>query len=254
MLLFNLKDPLFSEKSLRQAISYAVDKKDLIDKAIPGEATPTNGPFQPGSWPYNPDSSYQRSDPQKARRLLADLGWKDSDRDWILEKGGKKLAFTILMDQGDAMKERAAKRLQWQLLQVGIQLNAEALPQEEFFQGRLFPGKFQAALLQFNTAGDPDHTLADFWESSSIGKSNLAAYRNPEVDRLIAEGRATSDQEKRTPIYRKIGDTISEDTPAVFLLYRTKFSAASSRIGGIESAFQLSSILSVGDFFFLDQK
>jgi peptide/nickel transport system substrate-binding protein len=254
MILFNMNDPLLSQKSIRQAFSMAIDRQDIIDKSFPNGGVPSSGPFRPDTWPYNPSAGVQQFYPQQARKTLADLGWKDTDGDWILDKGKEKLGFTLIYDEGDAVKELAAKRIQWQLLQVGVRVDVEALPQEDFLENRLFPGKFQAALIQFNTAGDPDLNTSTFWHSNSIGKFNFAAYRNPDVDKMIEEGRNTSGQEKRTAIYQKINDLISDDAPAIYLFYKKRFAAASQRIGGIQSGFQLFNTESIGKFYIIGRK
>ncbi len=158
-LIFNTRDPLMSQPGIRQAISAAIDRVDLIDRTLEGAGVPANGPFLPGSFYANPDASLQAYDLAKAKKLLADLGWKDADNDWVLEKGEQELVISILVDDGDTIKEAAARRLQWQLLQVGIRAEFEFLPLQQLFGERLFPGKFQAVFMQSNTLGDPDQIL-----------------------------------------------------------------------------------------------
>jgi peptide/nickel transport system substrate-binding protein len=253
-LLFNLKDPLLSQKEIRQAIAYAVDRDDIVEKSLSiGGGIAATGPFIPGNWPYNPNPSIQRFDLQRSREILAGLGWKDTDMDWILEKGNEKLAITILIDQGDAVKETAAKRLQWQLLQSGIRVDIEVVPLNEFLSKRVLPGKFQAILIQLNSAGDPDIAMSAFWHSSSIGALNISSYKNAEVDGLIEEGRRTSDQTKRTEIYRKLHKLIADDAPAVFLFYKSRFSAISVRIGGINPNANLLKLTPSSQWYIISQ-
>jgi peptide/nickel transport system substrate-binding protein len=235
-LYFNLKDPLLSQPRIRQAIAAAIDRNDLIDKALQGGGVATNGPFQPGTWEYNPDPTLQAFNPQKAKKILADLGWRDNNSDWILEKDGKDLQFTVLVDKGDKLREATAKRLQWQLLQVGIKMNVEVLPLDELMMKRIFTGQFQAFLNQNNTSMDPDFAASNFWDSGSIGRNNITSYSNPEVDSLIRKGRVTSDPALRKQIYQKMHALISSDAPATFLFYRKRYTACSSRLQGFESA------------------
>jgi peptide/nickel transport system substrate-binding protein len=235
-LYFNLKDPLFEQPKIRQAIAAAIDRDDLIDKALQGGGVATNGPFQPGTWEYNPDPSLQAFNPQKSKKILADLGWKDTNSDWILEKDGKDLQFTVLVDKGDKLREATAKRLQWQLLQVGIKMNVEVLPLDELMLKRVFTGKFQALLNQNNTNVDPNFVAGNFWDSGSIGRNNITSYRNPEVDVLVEKGRTASDPALRKGIYQRMSALISEDAPAIFLFYRKKYIASASRLHGFQPA------------------
>jgi peptide/nickel transport system substrate-binding protein len=229
---FNLKDPLLSQLKIRQAISLAIDRNDLIDKALQGAAVSVTGPYVPGTWAYNPDPSIQPFDPAKASSILKDFGWKDTDGDWILEKDGRKLQFTLLIDEGDALKEAAAKRLQWQLLQVGIRMDVQVLPLGELLEGRVFAGKFQATLLQENNYSNPDVMMTTFWHSSAIGSGNLPGYSNPVVDRLILEGKSATDENKKSQIYQQIHRLIANDVPAAFLFYKKRFTATSARLKG----------------------
>jgi peptide/nickel transport system substrate-binding protein len=237
-LIFNTRDPLLSQPGIRQAVSAAIDRVDLIDRTLEGAGVPANGPFLPGSLFANPDATLQAYNLAKAKKLLADLGWKDADNDWVLEKGGQELVISILVDDGDTIKEAAARRLQWQLLQAGIRAEFEFLPPQQLFGERLFPGKFQAVFMQSNTLGDPDQMLSAFWHSGSIGRSNLAGYRNPEVDRLIDLGRITADSARRRDIYRSIHHILATDTPAAFLFVKKRFSATSARIGGVATSIE----------------
>jgi peptide/nickel transport system substrate-binding protein len=234
-LLFNLRDPLFADERLRQALDLAVDRNEIISGALHGWADETTGPFRPGTWPYNPEVPASRCDPEAARAILSGLGWKDVDGDLILEKEGEELGFTLLVDHGDLLKEAVAQRIKWQLFKIGVRLEVELLEQQELFRKRLFPGRFQAVLLQLNAGVDPDKYTGFFWHSRRIGSSNLGAYENPQVDRLIDLGRITQEFEKRREIYHRIHTLIAGDRPALFLFVRRVFFGVSSRFEGIRA-------------------
>jgi peptide/nickel transport system substrate-binding protein len=247
-LLLNLADPLFSDPDMRWALDLAIERKDLIENTLNGWAVETTGPFRPGTWPYNPEVPQARYDPTETAEILAGLGWRDIDGDLILEKDGRELAFTILADRGDLLKEAVARRIKWQLFRAGIRVEVELLPPQELFEERLFPGDFQATLLQFNAGVDPDKYITFFWHSENIGYSNLGAYSNPEADRLIQAGRTSLDFEERKGLYRRIHALIARDRPALFLYVRKIFFAASARIEGINAAPELL-YLSIKDWY-----
>jgi peptide/nickel transport system substrate-binding protein len=232
-LVFNTRDPLFEERRIRQAVAMAIDRTDLVDTVLSGKGLAAHGPFKPGTWPYNPDPLLQAYDPGRAAKILSDLGWKDTDGDWVLDKDGRKLEFTVLDTGEDRLRGAAAKRLQWQLLQIGIRMNVAVLSLHEVRVRRIPAGDFQAVLTQFNVLPDPDRSATEVWHSASIGGRNVAGYRNPEVDRLIERGRISSDFNERKGIYREMYARISQDAPAAFLFFRKRFAAASSRLQGI---------------------
>ncbi len=232
-LLFNLEDPLLADPELRRALDLAVDRSDLIARALQGHGVPATGPFLPGSWPANP-AVETRFDPREAARILERLGWRDRDGDGFRERDGRPLQFTLLLDRGDSIKTEAARRLRWQLLQVGVRLELQALDRLEFMQGRLLPGHFQAALLQFTVGVEPDAATTLFWHSRSIGRTNLARYRSAAVDGLLDRARVAMDPAERERLYREVHARIAADRPALFLFFRRKFVGVSARFGGVK--------------------
>ncbi|MBI4608286.1 MAG: peptide-binding protein, partial [Candidatus Rokubacteria bacterium] len=98
---FNLKDPRFADRRVRQAFAHAINKQEIIDGVVLGLAREATGPYKPGTWAHNPNVMRFSYDPAKARALLAEAGWKDTDGDGILEKDGRPFAFTIRTNQGN---------------------------------------------------------------------------------------------------------------------------------------------------------
>jgi peptide/nickel transport system substrate-binding protein len=253
-LLFNVTDPLLGQPAIRKAISLAVDRRDLIDTVLSGGGAPTTGPFLPGTWAYNADPALQPFDPAKASRILGDLGWKDANGDWILEKDGKDLQFTVVIDDIDPLNEATVKRLRWQLLQVGIRMNVEVLPLEVIVQQRLLPGRFQAAIAQESTYENPDAVVSAFWDSSAIGALNLCRYRNPSVDSLSEKGRAETDPAKKAAIYQQVHAILANDAPAAFLYFRKTYLATSARLGGFLATPYGQFVISMGDWYIARQQ
>ena len=104
---YNLEDPRFADRRVRQALTYAINKKEIIDGVLMGLGEEAYGPYKPGTWYYNPDVPKFSYDPDKARALLAEAGWQP-DADGILVKDGRPFEFTILTNQGNDI--RAAHR------------------------------------------------------------------------------------------------------------------------------------------------
>ena len=233
-LLFNTRDPLFRERSIRQAVAMAIDRKDLVDTVLHGRGLAASGPFKPGTWPYKAeDPLLQACDLPHAARILSDLGWRDSNRDLVLDKEGRNLQFTVLECREDRLKGALAKRLQWQLLQIGIRMDVVVLPLHELVEKRLPAGDFQAALLPLNMFSDPDLSASLFWHSASIGGWNITGYNNHTVDRLIEQGKAASDFNERKEIYREMYALIATDAPAAFLYFATRYAVASAHLRGV---------------------
>ncbi len=234
-ILLNLASPLFADAELREAVDISIDRSELIDTTLGGLAVPTTGPFRPETWPYDESVAVPGYEPGRAAEILKELGYEDTDGDSVLDRDGEALAFTLLVDEGDDLKRDVAQRIKWQLFLVGIRVDVEYLPADELVGRRLYPGDYDAALLQFNAGGDPDTFTYLFWHSDQIGSSNLARYANERVDELIVAGRRESDRERREAIYHEIHRVIAAERPAVFLFVRKIFIGASARVEGVEA-------------------
>lgn len=238
--LLNNGDPLFKDRDIRMAVSLSLNRTAIIEETLRGWGDITTGPFIPGTWPYNDGVTAGLYDPDEARLLLRNAGFSDSDGDGVLDREGEKLAFELLIDEGDLLKEAVAQSVKWQLYEAGIQVDVVYLDFQSLLQQRLYPGSYQAALLQFSAAGgDPDAFTSLFWHSARIGSSNLARYGNEEVDRLIELGRTAYDQAARREVYREIHRLMAEDAASVFLFVRRIYMGANSRIDGITAQPQL---------------
>ncbi|OGW68415.1 MAG: peptide-binding protein, partial [Nitrospirae bacterium RIFCSPHIGHO2_02_FULL_40_19] len=78
------KHPWFGDKRVRQAIAYALNKEEIVDGVLFGLGGPATGPYVPNTWPYNPDVKKYEYNPEKARNLLSEAGWRDTDSDGLL--------------------------------------------------------------------------------------------------------------------------------------------------------------------------
>jgi peptide/nickel transport system substrate-binding protein len=233
---FNLKDPRFSDIRVRKAISYAIDKQEIIDVVLLGLGEIATGPYKPGTWQYNPDVERYDYDPEKAKKLFADAGWEDTDGDGILDKDGIPFAFTITTNQGNDLRAKSAEIIQRRLKEVGIDVKIRIIEWAAFLSEFVQPKKFEAVILGWNILQDPD--LYDVWHSSKIGPDELnhISYSNPEVDRLLEEGRRTFDREERKEAYFRIQEILANEAPYVFLYVPDALPVVHARFHGIEPA------------------
>ena len=233
---YNLRKPMFQDKRVRQAISYAIDKQEIVDGVLLGLGQPATGPYKPGSWPYNPDVPRYAYAPDTARDLLDSAGWKDVDGDGIREKNGKKMVFTILTNQGNDQRIKAGEIIQRRLQEVGIKVKLRVIEWASFLKEFIHPGKFDATILGWNIPVDPDSY--NIWHSSKTGprELNFIGYRNPEVDVLLEQGRRVIPVEKRRPIYYRLQQILAEDVPYTFLYVPDSLPVVARRFHGIEEA------------------
>ena len=232
---FNLKDPRFADKRVRQAFAYAINKQELIDGVLLGLGQIATGPLRPGTWAHTDKVKRYPYDPAKAKQLLADAGWKDRNGDGILRnKEGQPFAFTIRTNQGNDERKKAAEIIQQRLKEIGVQTDIQTIEWAAFLKEYIRQKRFEAIVLGWGTTSDPDQYA--IWHSSQAGPEQLnsISYANPEVDALLEKGRATCHQSERVAVYQRIQEILAEDQPYVFLYFRETLPVVTSRVRGIK--------------------
>lgn len=233
---YNLRHPLFKDKRVRQALTAAIDKEELIHGVLFGMGQKAVGPIAPGRWAYNPNVKDIAYDPKHAVDLLAQAGWREKNSDGILMKDGKPFSFTILTNQGNQQRLLTAQIIQQRLRYVGIDVKIRVVEWATFLKEFVDKGNFEAVMLGWTTSPDPD--MYDVWHSSKTnpGELNFIGYKNPEVDRLLVEGRSTFDMEKRKKAYFRIQEIMADEQPYSFLYVPDALPVVSARIRGVKPA------------------
>lgn len=232
---YNLRSPLFSDKKVRQALAYAIDRQSIIDGVLLGLGRPCTGPYSDVSWAYNPNAKHYGYDPEMARRMLHDAGWEDNDNDGVLDRNGISFRFTIMTNQGNNARVQSAEIIQQNFKKVGIDVNIRVMEWQAFLD-QIDKRSFDAMILGWSMSRDPD--LYDIWHSSKTkkGEYNFIGYKNDEVDRLLIAGRRTFDIEQRKKIYYRIHAILAEEQPYAFLYVPDATPIVHKRFKGIEQA------------------
>ncbi len=233
---FNLQNPLFADKRVRQAIASAINKEELIDGILLGLGKEATGPFKPGTWQYNPDVKRYPYDTKRALELLADAGWRDTNGDGILDKSGQPFEFELLVNQGNEVRAKTAEIMQRRLAEVGISVKLRVIEWAAFIKEFINKRRFDAVILGWTVPMDPD--LYDVWHSSKTGPSelNFVSYKNEEVDALLEKGRSTFDRDERKRCYDRIQEILADDQPYIFLYVPDALPIFNARIRGIDPA------------------
>ena len=231
---FNLKHPFFKDKRVRQAIAYAIDKSELVDVVLFGLGSPATGPYVPNTWPYNPNVKKYEYNTEKAKQLLKEAGWEDTDGDGLLDKDGRPFKFTVFTNTGNKLRENTATIIQWRLAKIGIKMEIRKLEWSTFINQFIDKKRFEAVILGWSIGLDPDQY--DIWHSSKTREKelNFISYSNPEVDALLEKGRRTFDINERKKAYFRIQEILAEEVPYIFLYVPDATLIVSARVKGIK--------------------
>lgn len=225
---YNQKNPLFRDKRVRRALTMLIDRKKLCRDVYFDLARIVNGPFFPGSRYYNKALKDLPYDPAQARQLLAQAGWRDTDGDGVLEKGGMKFTFTMLQIATSSLQQKMMPIIKESLAAAGIDMKIQNVEWSVYIR-RLEERRYDACCLGWMSGFDPD--MYQIWHSSQRGPggSNHIDYANKELDRLIIRMRETFDVEKRIALAHQISAILHEDQPYTFLFAPYSLVALSSR-------------------------
>ncbi len=217
---FNTTRPPFNDVRVRQALSYAVDKKAIVQGVFLGQAVPTDTVLSPGMFGYISDARYDY-DPVRAKQLLSEAGFP----------ADKTFEFVVLGGWADWEQMAAALQAQWR--KVGVNVKLTALEEAVFQQRRL---KFEFDLLSGNALRfEPDQILASWFHGSQIPVPNASSYKG--ADTLIDSARVELDSKKRLELYAAAQRKIQADAPVIPLLNPKLMLAWRPEVKGVEVGF-----------------
>lgn len=215
---YNMESPLFKDKRVRRAMSHLFDRNTFIKKFYHGLQARAVGPFAANSRYASPRVKQIEFSIPRAIRLLAEAGWKDTDGDNIVDKGGRPFRFTIMT----ADAETSVKMLtlaKESMRKAGVDLKIRVVDWTSFLQ-LIDELKYDAVMLGWSRGPFPDPTA--LWHSSGAVKGglNFVRYKNPKVDRLIEQAVKSIPDTERIKLYRRIHELIYEDQPYTFMMER----------------------------------
>lgn len=227
-------NPWFGDARVRRAMTLAIDRAGYLEQVAPGFGQPAVTSFHPDHWAFDATLTPWPHDPERARALLAEAGFADTDGDGIVEKDGRPFSFRLTIAQTSKENERIAAFVQDNLKRVGVALVIESL-EWAVLQERLRDGRFEAVML--GRSLDPDPDPFDLWHSSQAGGGvNYAGLRDPEIDGWIERARETDDRAERTGLYALVQRRLHELEPDTVLFYPVSRLAVSRELHGLETS------------------
>lgn len=232
ILFFNQKtNEQLKNKTVREAIALSIDKTELAQTILEGQARAIQGFLLPGMVGYV-ETAQTTADVEKAKTLLKEakvIGVEE--KEVKEEKEGqitkKPNQFTLTTPNGKEF-ELVAQYIKDRLETIGLEIEIITIPTQTFFDEVVAPRNFELLLttVMFDTTQDPYL----FWHSSQTGSTgfNIVEYQNLEVDKFLESARTTIKTEERQKLYQTFEEKLSSDLPAMFL-YQSTLGYAISR-------------------------
>ncbi|MCC7022913.1 MAG: hypothetical protein IT338_08805 [Thermomicrobiales bacterium] len=216
------KSPYFQDVRVRQALLYGLDRESIARDILLGYGEVAHGSQPVISYAYAPDrmTNTYDYDPEKAKALLAEAGWTDSDGDDIVDKEGQPLAFEILYRSGSPTEDQELAYMQDAWKAIGVHATPRALEFSALIGAITGDHDFDMAMLGFS------------WDASFIqdamfgcdqyeGGFNVVKYCNPKVDELNVRAKRTFDEAARRELVIEATNLVNDDLP-VAVLHFTK--------------------------------
>lgn len=218
--------PFFQDKQVRQALSLALDRNQIVERAQNGHGIVVSGPILPNTWAFDPSLPPAQANPDQARALLDAAGWQVGGSrattpgvvdpasllpPGVRNKEGKALAFTLLTTS-DPVHVKMAEIVAEQWWAIGVTVTVKAVPM--LVTNHLAPRSFEAVLIDLSLAGDPDPY--PFWhETQAATGQNFGGYKDRDMSEILEQARRTSDRNARARFYQRFQQMFLDQAPAI---------------------------------------
>lgn len=223
---FNLRRGKFRDPRVREALSLAIDRKELVDILFMGHGQVCTGPFLPGGPSFNSSVEAPSQNLERAKLLLKEAGYDEEH----------PLRFEIATSNASAIRPYAAQILQHQLAKVGVEVKLRVMEWQAFLNTVVFPREFDTVLLGWSLSLSPDPYLLWHSDSDKPGGFNFIGYHNRDVDALIETMQGTIERDELSEIQQQIFADVVKDNPYLFLFIPSAITVVDKKIRNIEPA------------------
>ena len=219
----NRRNPKLADKNVRRAIAHLIDIDEIIEIVMYGNALRTVGPFHPTKEYYNTTLPLIELNIEKAKQLLSDAGWKDSNNNGIVDKviNGKRIEMDLDFKTSQGRSgEKIGNLMKAHAKKAGVNINL-TLKDNNALRKDVNERKYELTVAGWSQ----DPSLDDpkqIWHTSSDtpSGSNRVGFGNAESDKIIETIQTTHVKEERNKLYKKFQEVLYEDQPYVFLFFR----------------------------------
>ncbi|THF81774.1 ABC transporter substrate-binding protein [Cohnella fermenti] len=228
----NLRQPQLSDVKVRQALSWGLNREELITLAAEGQGEPV------ATWlSSNPayaearNAVYDKFDRDRAAKLLEEAGWS-LGKDGIRYKDGKPLVLRLMTWGGD---KALGEALQNQWTQLGVKAEVQH-GDYSLIETARESGNWDAVIEAWSTFGDEFALLSG--QYSPEGSANYGGYNDERTNELLAELEQASDAKMRHELALRINERVAEQAPVLSLFPRPQITAVSKSLQGLAPHFR----------------
>jgi peptide/nickel transport system substrate-binding protein len=221
---------------VQQALRLAIDREAILNEALGGQGQLLAGSLLPGHWAANAALTWPAHNPERASKLLAQAGLRDSDGDGWLDQAGQRLELSIRANGENPLYQNLGWLISSYYRDLGLFARAEGVSFDNLLDD-LFTQDFTLALFSWPLQADPDQR--QFWQSNQADEGiglNFSSYKNSKLDNLLDQAVATPgcSLPARAKIYAEIQQILADERPADFLLVPNRHLLVTPRLSGLK--------------------
>ncbi len=239
MILFNLNNPevpFLQDAKLRRALLMGLNRQQMVDQLLAGQAILADGPLFPGTWAYYEGLEHIIYDPEGAISLLKSNNYAipATGGEVRTDKDGNLLSFTLL-HPNDQLRTAIAQIIRQNWARIGVQVELEAVPYDVLVNERLAPRNYQAALVDLNLSRTPDPDPYPFWhQSETTGGQNYSQWDDRAASEYLEQARINPNFAERARLYRNFQVIFARELPALPLFYPVYSFGAAQQVRGVQ--------------------
>ncbi len=225
-LILNTARYLLSKQEVRRAISYSIDKDNIVSTTLGGNALTSSFPLDYGNWLANEQEASSGYNPEQAKQVLTEAGWSYRNRTWQKTENRKTQTITLnlLVRASNNSQVKIAENIKAQLANQGIVVNIQQLGDEQY-QNNMNTKNYDIALCSMYVSPSPNMNLF-------FGENNLANYNTEEITNIMNEVKNTNDNEIIKERYKRLIEIYKNDIPYISLCNNKYIIAYSSTLVG----------------------
>jgi peptide/nickel transport system substrate-binding protein len=223
-IVFNTRSAILSDRRVRIALAYALNKREIVAKIYHGAAFIAQTDDHPRySWAYNGNLVGPRYDLQRAKNILNSAGWKPGP-DGIRTKNGRRLEFTFTAAAESTLSRAVQTLVQQQWREAGVQADVKNFDATALFAngnaGIIASGRYDAAIYGYGSAPDPDDSTLYSSEDLAPRGQNVSLWENARATQALRDGLNTLDLNRRKRDYTVVQEELLKDVPVIIIAYR----------------------------------
>lgn len=223
---------LFGNVNVRKALTYAINRKLILEEFLDNYGEIAVGPIAPiFKNSINLKLNEQQFDPTKAKEILEQDGWRDTNLNGIIDKNGKEFSFTIYIPGGNPLRESTSTIVKENLKAIGIEVKIE-IAEPQVFWSSVFQKEYDAWIAGWIVPMPIN--LRPYWHSDLKNNTvNLSSYQNKYADSLLEQMETNISKDQLNETYKEFQTLLYEDSPVTFLFWKDNIVAYNKKISGV---------------------